>query len=87
MPATASALNVPFIGCASHRLHLAVTEYIEQDISFKVLVKKNYRQYEYSENQEESRKTKPSWMSFGPKVSFKQVGFVVFDGFKVQAVH
>ena len=28
MPATARALNVPFIGCASHRLHLAVSKYV-----------------------------------------------------------
>jgi predicted protein tyrosine phosphatase len=28
MPATARKLNVPFIGCASHRLNLAVTKYV-----------------------------------------------------------
>ncbi len=40
MPATARALNVPFIGCASHRLHLAVTNYIEEEVGFKNLVEK-----------------------------------------------
>ena len=33
MPATARVLNVPFIGCASHRLHLAVTRYVNDNHS------------------------------------------------------
>jgi hypothetical protein len=40
MPATARFLNVPFKGCASHRLHLAVTKYIEDNFAFNTLVEK-----------------------------------------------